>query len=121
MRGNRLTRARALAGSCALALAAVAPLAAHKPITSKYSYNADVYPIFKARCGQCHVAGGAAPMSLLNYKEAIPWAESDPRRARRREDAAFIRGSVRAGGEGQIRDHAERARHDHHVGNGRNS
>jgi hypothetical protein len=76
MRGNRLTRARALAGSCALALAAVAPLAAHKPITSKYSYNTDVYPIFKARCGQCHVAGGPAPMSLLNYKEAIPWAES---------------------------------------------
>ena len=53
-----------------------APVLAHKPITSKYTYNSDVYPIFKARCGQCHVAGGPAPMSLLNYKDAIPWAES---------------------------------------------
>lgn len=49
---------------------------AHKPITSKYTYNADVFPIFRARCGGCHVAGGASPMSLLTYKDAVPWAES---------------------------------------------
>lgn len=59
-------------GACALA----APLLAHKPITSKYTYNTDVYPIVKARCGACHVAGGPAPMSLLEYKQAVPWAES---------------------------------------------
>jgi hypothetical protein len=49
---------------------------AHKAITSKYTYNDDVFPILKARCAQCHVAGGVAPMSLMTYDEAFPWAES---------------------------------------------
>jgi len=47
---------------------------AHKPITSKYTYTEDVFPIFRDRCGACHVAGGAAPMSLLTYQDAVPWA-----------------------------------------------
>lgn len=76
MRADLRLERRVVACVCALALVAIAPVAAHKPITSKYTYNADVYPIFKARCGRCHVAGGPAPMSLLNYKEAVPWAES---------------------------------------------
>jgi hypothetical protein len=49
---------------------------AHKAITSKYTYNADVFPIFVNRCGHCHVAGGVGPMSLATYEEAFPWAES---------------------------------------------
>ncbi|HEY7292287.1 MAG TPA: hypothetical protein VH583_20790 [Vicinamibacterales bacterium] len=49
---------------------------AHKPITSKYTYNDDVFPIFKERCASCHVPGGIAPMSLMTYEEAFPWAES---------------------------------------------
>lgn len=49
---------------------------AHKPITSKYTYNDDVFPILRDRCGKCHVTGGVAPMSLLTYDEAFPWAES---------------------------------------------
>ncbi len=53
-----------------------ASVEAHKPITSKYNYNDDVFPIFNERCGRCHVAGGVAPMSLLTYKDALPWAES---------------------------------------------
>jgi hypothetical protein len=49
---------------------------AHKAITSKYTYNDDVFPIFRDRCARCHVAGGIAPMSLMTYDEAFPWAES---------------------------------------------
>ena len=49
---------------------------AHKPVTSKYTYNDDVFPIFKDRCSRCHVPGGVAPMSLMTYEEAFPWAES---------------------------------------------
>jgi hypothetical protein len=49
---------------------------AHKPITSKFTYNADAYPIFLKRCGHCHIAGGVAPMSLVTYEDAFPWAES---------------------------------------------
>ena len=52
---------------------------AHKAITSKYTYNDDVFPILRDKCGSCHVDGGAAPMSLLTYNDdggAVAWAES---------------------------------------------
>jgi hypothetical protein len=49
---------------------------AHKPITSKYDYNRDVFPLLREHCARCHVEGGPAPMSLMTYKEAVPWAES---------------------------------------------
>jgi hypothetical protein len=49
---------------------------AHKPVTSKYDYNRDVFPLLRDHCGRCHVDGGVAPMSLLTYKETVPWAES---------------------------------------------
>lgn len=57
-------------------LVAAVGLQAHKPITSKYTYNDDVFPIFKEKCSHCHVDGGVAPMSLMTYEEAFPWAES---------------------------------------------
>ncbi len=49
---------------------------AHKAITSKYTYNDDVFPILRDRCSSCHVPGGVAPMSLMTYDDAFPWAES---------------------------------------------
>jgi hypothetical protein len=49
---------------------------AHKGVTSKFTYNADVYPVFLNRCGRCHIDGGVGPMSLLKYEDAFPWAES---------------------------------------------
>ena len=52
------------------------PGEAHKAITSKYTYNDDVFPILRDQCARCHVAGGVAPMSLMTYDEAFPWAES---------------------------------------------
>ena len=65
-------------GACIVTVVAlcVMRLDAHKPITSKYTYGEDVFPIVNSRCGSCHVSGGVAPMSLLTYKEAFPWAES---------------------------------------------
>jgi hypothetical protein len=63
--------------ACAAVLAfASAPGEAHKAITSKYTYNDDVFPIFRDRCSRCHVPGGVAPMSLMTYDDAFPWAES---------------------------------------------
>jgi hypothetical protein len=53
-----------------------ARLTAHNPITSRYTYNTDAFPILRARCGGCHMEGGIAPMSLLTHAEAAPWAES---------------------------------------------
>ena len=49
---------------------------AHKPVTSKYDYNRDVFPLLRIHCARCHVEGGPAPMSLMTYNDAVPWAES---------------------------------------------
>ncbi len=73
-----------LAGACVLiALAIVFFFAvstkqvdAHTPVTSKYNYNRDVFPLLQNHCGRCHVTGGPAPMSLMTYDAAMAWAES---------------------------------------------
>lgn len=69
---------RLAAGICAIVLFAGVrmPLSAHKPITSPYTFTADVRPIVTARCGACHAPGAVAPMSLLTQTDAVPWGES---------------------------------------------
>jgi mono/diheme cytochrome c family protein len=62
--------------ACAMTALAAETVGAHKPVTSKYTYTEDVYPIVSRECGACHSPGGVAPMSLLTYDEARPWAES---------------------------------------------
>lgn len=52
------------------------PGEAHKAITSKFHFNDEVFPVFREHCGRCHVEGGVAPMSLMTYDDAFPWAES---------------------------------------------
>jgi hypothetical protein len=49
---------------------------AHTPVTSKYDYNRDVFPRLRDHCAVCHVPDGPAPMSLMTYSAAMPWAES---------------------------------------------
>jgi hypothetical protein len=49
---------------------------AHKPITSPFTFSADVRPIVSERCGRCHAPGGVAPMSLLTHIDTVPWGES---------------------------------------------
>src|SRR5215813_761257 len=40
------------------------------------TFNKDVAPILFKNCVECHRPGEAAPMSLLRYKDARPWARS---------------------------------------------
>jgi hypothetical protein len=40
------------------------------------TFSKDVAPIFFKNCAECHRPGEAAPMSLLSYKDARPWARS---------------------------------------------
>ena len=48
----------------------------HEAITSRWNYNEHLFPIFRDRCGACHIEGGIAPMSLLDYESAYPWTQS---------------------------------------------
>jgi len=49
---------------------------AHEGILSEYNFRDDVRPIFVEHCSGCHRPGGAGPMSLLTYSEAVPWANA---------------------------------------------
>ena len=72
-------RCRALAGLIlATVLIAVGSSVtlSHTPIASRWNYNEHLYPIFRDNCGNCHREGGIAPMSLVTYQEAYPWAQS---------------------------------------------
>jgi len=40
------------------------------------TFNKDVLPILQKNCQGCHRPGQIAPMSLLTYKEARPWAKA---------------------------------------------
>jgi hypothetical protein len=40
------------------------------------TFSKDIAPIFQAKCQECHRPGTAAPMSLLTWEQARPWAKS---------------------------------------------
>lgn len=46
------------------------------PADATPTFAADVAPILYSRCVSCHRPGEIAPMSLLTYEEARPWAKS---------------------------------------------
>jgi hypothetical protein len=56
--------------------AAAQPALGHEPFPSRYTYQEDILPIIQKNCSSCHRPGGIAPMSLLEYQEAISWANS---------------------------------------------
>lgn len=43
---------------------------------SNVTFNKDVLPILQKNCQSCHRPGEVAPMSLLTYAEARPWAKA---------------------------------------------
>ena len=49
---------------------------AHEPITTKLTWTREISRIFYKRCVICHREGGTAPMSLVTYDEARPWAKA---------------------------------------------
>src|SRR5881296_4723376 len=59
------------------AFAADAP----RPVT----FAKDVAPIFQAKCQECHQPNSIAPMSLITFQEARPWARSIKERVATRQ------------------------------------
>jgi hypothetical protein len=49
---------------------------AHEPITTKLTWTQEISRIVYKHCAGCHHEGGAAPMSLITYDEARPWAKA---------------------------------------------
>jgi hypothetical protein len=74
-----LDRASCLVAATVLAVLGAVPLSA---ADSAVTFNRDVAPIVFAKCVTCHRPGQVAPMSLLSYAEARPWAKSIARAVR---------------------------------------
>jgi hypothetical protein len=47
-----------------------------KPVSPQVTFNKDVLPILQKNCQSCHRPGEVAPMSLLTYRDARPYAKS---------------------------------------------
>src|SRR3989441_10121283 len=46
------------------------------PTTRPVTFSKDVAPILQEKCQQCHQPNSIAPMSLITYEDARPWARS---------------------------------------------
>jgi len=57
----------------AVVLSVCARAATHE---TAVTFNNQVLPILQKRCQECHRSGEAAPMSLLTYQDARPWAKA---------------------------------------------
>src|SRR5712672_1341518 len=70
--------------SIAALLAMAAPgFAADSP--KQVTFSKDVAPIFQKKCQECHQPNSIAPMSLISYQEARPWARSIKERVASRQ------------------------------------
>jgi mono/diheme cytochrome c family protein len=47
-----------------------------KPVSTQVTFNKDVLPILQKNCQTCHRPGEVAPMPLLTYQDARPYARS---------------------------------------------
>jgi hypothetical protein len=63
-------------GIGALLALAGATMSAQSASTKSVTFSKDVAPIFQAKCQSCHEPGSIAPMSLITYDDARPWARS---------------------------------------------
>ncbi|MGE0814052.1 MAG: cytochrome c [Vicinamibacterales bacterium] len=52
---------------------------------TQVTFSKDVAPIFQAKCQACHEPGSIAPMSLVTYRDARPWAKSIKARVEARQ------------------------------------
>src|SRR5262245_58091657 len=53
--------------------------------TKQVTFSKDVAPIFQKKCQECHQPNSIAPMSLITYQEARPWARSIKERVSTRQ------------------------------------
>src|SRR5882757_3365845 len=56
-----------------------------KAAASSVTFTKDIAPILQRSCQSCHRPGQMAPMSLLTYQDARPWARSIKQRVSERQ------------------------------------
>src|SRR6266851_3883388 len=71
--------------SLLMAITAVTVMSAAAMAQGQVTFTKDVAPILEERCQVCHRAGTFAPMSLVTYEQARPWARSIKQKVLARE------------------------------------
>jgi hypothetical protein len=74
----------AIAVAAGFCLVVASPSAAQSGKTAP-TYNQDIAPILYRSCSECHRPNQIAPMSLLSYQEARPWARAISAKVQARE------------------------------------
>ena len=74
-----------LLGSLALAAGVTAQSSPSSAPAGAPTFAKDVAPIMFAKCAKCHRPGEVAPMSLLSYQDARPWAKAIKTKVTRHE------------------------------------
>jgi hypothetical protein len=72
-----------LSGALGVILMSAAPSGAQT--SASVTFSKDIAPIFQAKCQACHQPDSIAPMSLVTYQQARPWARSIKDRVARRQ------------------------------------
>src|SRR5262245_40780316 len=76
---QRLTITVILKVAVTAGIAVTASYAAHISTETpphRLTFSKDIAPILRRSCTGCHRPGEIAPMSLLTYKDARPWARA---------------------------------------------
>ncbi|MEW6320702.1 MAG: hypothetical protein AB1635_06410 [Acidobacteriota bacterium] len=63
-------------GACALIIGLGVPAVSAAQAPAAPTFTKDIAPIFQQKCESCHRPDSIAPMSLVTYEEARPWARS---------------------------------------------
>ena len=63
----------------------VARPSAQAPRTTPPTFTKDIAPIFQSKCEACHRPNNMAPMSLITYEDARPWARAIAQRVETRQ------------------------------------
>ena len=71
--------------------AAFAVTTAELPVVQgEVTFSKDIAPIFQKSCQNCHQPESVAPMSLMTYKDARPWAKAIKQRTLIRDKAGVM-------------------------------
>src|SRR5690349_12553067 len=87
--GARILAALATVGLCAGA----SPVAAQQAAAPTPTFHKDIEPILQRSCQRCHNPNSVAPMSLLTYAQARPYAREMKRRTGLAH-APYMRGAM---------------------------
>src|SRR2546427_7648402 len=73
---KRLYFLMVISGLMGLTVSTLAAVQQNPAMAASVTFNKDVLPILQKNCQGCHRPGEVAPMSLVNYAEARPYAKA---------------------------------------------